>query len=60
MELSTNQQTADTRSRGLFGNYTLGWDYDINKKNSLAASIRFGARNNNSYQDNLLTGVASS
>jgi outer membrane receptor protein involved in Fe transport len=55
--ISTNQQTADTRSHGLFGNYTLGWDYDINKKNSLAASVRFGARNNNSYQDNLLTSV---
>jgi len=53
--ISTNQQTAATRSHGLFGNYTLGWDYDINKKNSMAASVRFGARNNNSYQDNLLT-----
>ena len=50
-----NLQRADTRSNGLFGNYTLGWDYDIDKKNSLAASVRFGARNNKSYQDNLLT-----
>jgi outer membrane receptor protein involved in Fe transport len=50
-----NLQKADTRSEGLFGNYTLGWDYDINKKNSLAASVRFGARNNKSYQDQLLT-----
>ena len=43
------------RSNGLFGNYTLGWDYDIDKKNSLAASVRFGARNNKTYQDDLLT-----
>ena len=50
-----NLQRADTRSNGLFGNYTLGWDYDIDKKNSLAASVRFGARNNKSYQDGLLT-----
>ncbi|MBL0740252.1 TonB-dependent receptor domain-containing protein [Chryseolinea lacunae] len=53
--ISTTQQRADTRSNGLFGNYTLGWDYDIDKKNSLAASVRFGARNNKSYQDNLYT-----
>ncbi|HMG89244.1 MAG TPA: TonB-dependent receptor [Chryseolinea sp.] len=50
-----NLQRADNRSNGLFGNYTLGWDYDIDKKNSLAASVRFGARNNKTYQDNLLT-----
>jgi outer membrane receptor protein involved in Fe transport len=50
-----NLQRADTRSNGLFGNYTLGWDYDIDKKNSLAASVRFGARNNKTYQDDLLT-----
>ncbi len=46
-------QRADNRSDGLFGNYTLGWDYDIDKKNSLAASVRYGARNGNNYQDNL-------
>lgn len=46
-------QRAGNRSEGLFGNYNLGWDYDINEKNSLAASVRFGVRNNFSYQDNL-------
>ncbi len=50
-----NLQRADNRSNGLFGNYTLGWDYDIDKKNSLAASVRFGARNNKTYQDDLFT-----
>jgi outer membrane receptor protein involved in Fe transport len=54
-----NQQSADTRNRGLFGNYTIGWDYDINKKNSLVASARFGARNGVSFQDNLLTEISS-
>jgi outer membrane receptor for ferrienterochelin and colicin len=46
-------QTADNRSNGIFGNYNLGWDYDINKKNSVTASVRYGLRNNNSYQDQL-------
>jgi outer membrane receptor protein involved in Fe transport len=50
-----NLQRADNLNKGLFGNYTLGWDYDIDKKNSLAASVRFGARNNKTYQDNFLT-----
>jgi outer membrane receptor protein involved in Fe transport len=46
-------QRANNRSQGLFGNYNLGWDYDINKKNSITASVRYGLRNNNSFQDNL-------
>ena len=50
-----NVQRADTRNNGLFGNYNLGWDYDINKKNTLAASVRFGVRNNRTFQDDLLT-----
>ncbi len=50
-----NIQRADTRNRGLFGNYNLGWDYDIDKKNSLAASVRFGVRNNTTFQDDLVT-----
>ena len=49
------QQEADTRNQGLFGNYNFGWDYDINKKNSLVAAVRFGARNGRSYQDDLFT-----
>jgi outer membrane receptor protein involved in Fe transport len=53
-ERSTSQR-GDNESSGLFGNYNLGWDYDINKKNALAASVRFGVRNNNSLQDNLRT-----
>jgi len=46
-------QKAGNRSNGIFGNYNLGWDYDINKKNSMTASVRYGLRNNNSYQDGL-------
>ncbi|MDQ2655893.1 MAG: TonB-dependent receptor [Bacteroidota bacterium] len=50
-----NVQSASTRNRGLFGNYNIGWDYDIDKKNTLAASVRFGVRNNNTFQDDLTT-----
>jgi len=48
-------QRADNRSNGIFGNYNLGWDYDIDKKNSITASVRYGLRNNVSYQDALKT-----
>ncbi|TAH20826.1 MAG: TonB-dependent receptor [Cytophagales bacterium] len=47
-------QSADTRRSGLWGRYTLGFDYDINKYNSLAASVQFGVRNNRNFQDGLL------
>lgn len=59
----TNQtrslQAGENRNQGIFGNYNFGWDYDINKKNSLAASVRYGMRNNNTYQDNLTSQIFS-
>ena len=48
-------QEARTLNRGLFGNYTIGWDYDINKYNSLTATVRLGARNGRNFQNDLLT-----
>lgn len=54
---SLSLQNANNRSQGIFGNYNLGWDYDINKKNSVAASVRYGLRNNNSYQDDLFSQI---
>jgi outer membrane receptor protein involved in Fe transport len=54
-EPTYNMQRADTRNSGLFGNYNLGWDYDINEKNYMAASVRFGARNGKNHQDDLYT-----
>lgn len=53
--LSTTNQKADTRLVNAFGQYTLGWDYDIDKKNSLAASLKYGVRNNLNWQDGLTT-----
>jgi outer membrane receptor protein involved in Fe transport len=54
---NTSIQGAENRSEGIFGNYNLGWDYDINKNNALTASVRYGVRNNTSYQDGLRTDV---
>jgi outer membrane receptor protein involved in Fe transport len=50
-----NIQRADTRNQFLFGNYNLGFDYEIDKKNSLTGSFRVGARNGKNHQDDLLT-----
>lgn len=50
-----NTQYADTKSNFVFGRYTLGLDYDINKNNYINSSVQFGLRNNDSFQDNLLT-----
>ncbi len=50
----TTQQSADTRQQGIFGRYTLAWDYDINKFNSLQASVAYGTRSGQNYQDGLL------
>lgn len=46
-----NLQTAGTRRNEAFGQYRLGWDYDINKKNTITASFRYGLRNQESFQD---------
>jgi outer membrane receptor protein involved in Fe transport len=46
-----NLQTADTRSHEAFGQYRVGWDYDIDKKNTITASLRYGVRNQNRDQN---------
>jgi outer membrane receptor protein involved in Fe transport len=48
-------QEARTLNRNLFGGYNLGWDYDINKYNSLTANVRLGARNGRNFQNDLFT-----
>ena len=52
--LSRNVQQSSSENSGIFGNYNLGFDYEIDKKNSIAASVRFGVRNNSNIQDNLI------
>lgn len=49
--LTNTVQAIDAFDTGLGGNYTLGWDYDISKKQSIAASVRFGVRNSILDQD---------
>ncbi|CCH53176.1 TonB-dependent receptor [Fibrisoma limi BUZ 3] len=45
------RQTGDGHSSGLFGQYNLGFDYDLAKNQSLTAGVRYGVRNFNSQQD---------
>lgn len=52
---NTVMQGADTRNNNLNGRYTLGFDYDINKKNYITGSVMYGLRNQNNTQNNLLT-----
>ncbi len=54
------EQSADTRSQGAFGQYRLGFDYDINKYSSLNVGLRYGVRNNTQFQDNFITKTTGS
>ncbi|WP_073282877.1 TonB-dependent receptor domain-containing protein [Hymenobacter psychrotolerans] len=56
--LSRTVQAADTRNQNLFGRYSLGWDYDINKYNFLSASVQLGLRNGSNYQDDQSTNIS--
>jgi outer membrane receptor protein involved in Fe transport len=51
--ISNTVQSADTRQQNVFGRYSFGWDYDINKYNFLSASVQLGLRNGTNYQDDL-------
>lgn len=48
---TTTRQTGDGSSHGLFGNYNLGFDYDIAKNQSLTAGVKYGVRNFTNQQD---------
>jgi len=48
-------QAATTRQNQLFGRYTLSWDYDLDARNSLAASLAYGTRDATTHQDALAT-----
>lgn len=45
------RQTGDGYSQGLFGQYNLGFDYDLAKNQSITAGVRYGVRNMKSQQD---------
>ena len=48
-------QAANTRQNQLFGRYTLGFDFDLNPRHALAATLAYGTRNATTYQDALTT-----
>ena len=45
------RQSGDGHSSGMFGQYNLGFDYDLAKNQSLTAGVRYGVRNMLSQQD---------
>lgn len=49
------EQTANTLTQRIHGNYNFGWDWDINKKSNLSAGIRFGTRNGFTDQTEFIT-----
>lgn len=48
------RQSGDGSSNALFGQYNLGFDYDLAKNQSITAGVRYGVRNMN-YQQDFLT-----
>lgn len=50
-----NLQRARTLNEDIFGRYQFGWDYEINKYNLLAASVRYGLRYGRGFQNDLYT-----
>jgi outer membrane receptor protein involved in Fe transport len=59
-------QTSNAKDRGLFGQYSLGWDYDLGKNQALSAGLRYGTRNFiqkqnltiNQYQNDVLDAIS--
>ncbi|WP_215241625.1 TonB-dependent receptor domain-containing protein [Dyadobacter helix] len=45
LNASQTHQRSTARDRGLFGQYALGWDYDLGKNQALSAGLRYGTRN---------------
>lgn len=44
-DLVNTKQMGNAKDRGLFGQYSLGWDYDLGKNQALSAGVRYGTRN---------------
>ncbi|HEX8329781.1 MAG TPA: TonB-dependent receptor [Hymenobacter sp.] len=52
-DIRSTLQTAQNRQSQGGGRTALAWDYDINKQNSLQASLTYGLRASNTQQDRL-------
>ena len=53
LDVRSTLQTAQNRQNQGGGRAALGWDYDINKHNSLQASLSYGLRASDTQQDRL-------
>lgn len=66
-QLLKSTQEGSAFDKPLFGQYTLGFDYDLSKNQSLSANVRFGTRNfiqsqnqlTNSYMNGLLSNTTN-
>ncbi|WP_143092947.1 outer membrane beta-barrel family protein, partial [Arsenicibacter rosenii] len=66
-QLLKSTQEGSAFDKPLFGQYTLGFDYDLAKNQSLSANVRFGTRNfiqsqnqlTNSYMNGLLSNTTN-
>lgn len=47
----TIRQVSESQNRMAFGSYNLGWDYEIDSKTSISASVRYGMRNQRNSQE---------
>jgi outer membrane receptor protein involved in Fe transport len=45
------RQSSESDNKMAFGSYNFGWDYEIDSKTSLSASVRYGMRNQRNMQD---------
>lgn len=63
-DIFTTKQNANAKDRGLFGQYSLGFDYDLGKNQALSAGVRYGTRNfvqkQNLFIDQFTNDVATS
>ncbi len=50
-ERTLTRQSGDGTSKGLFGQYNIGFDYDLAKNQSITAGVRYGVRNMINGQD---------
>ncbi len=48
---TTTRQNGDGYSQGMFGQYNLGFDYDLAKNQSITAGVKYGVRNFSFQQD---------
>lgn len=51
----SNFQRADNTSNGMTSQYLFGWDYDINSRNRLSATLRYGEQDQKQFQNDLFT-----